>query len=303
MADAIAFDTHAPGPAGQVQQVSPLVRRVLAPNPGPFTFTGTCSYLIGQGDIALLDPGPDDPEHLGVLMKALAGDSLRAIVVTHSHRDHSPGARALQALTGAPIIGAGVHRASRPAIGDEGTRLDASADTEHRPDLELGDGMRLEGRGWTLEAIATPGHTANHLCFALAQDNALFSGDHVMAWSTTVVAPPDGSMRDYMASLALIAQRDEKVFWPGHGGPVAEPQRFVRALIQHRRQREAAILARLSAGDDQIAAIAAALYRGIRPELRKAAALSVLAHLEDLVERGEARSHGPPGEAARFQRS
>lgn len=298
--DEPAFDRRFDAPAGTVARVSPLVRRLVAPNPGPFTFTGTCTYLVGHGDVAVIDPGPDDAAHLAALSQALSGETVHAILVTHTHRDHSPAARRLAAATGAPILGCGPHRAARNLTLGEIDPLDASADREHAPDRILVDGEIVEGDGWRLVTVETPGHTMNHVCFALPEENALFSGDHVMAWSTSIVAPPDGSMAAYMASLERLRSRTEGVYWPGHGGPVTEPARFVRALVGHRRQREAAILRRLAAGDATIAAMVPAIYEGIAPALRGAAALSVLAHLEDLVARGLAVSEGPPTLSARY---
>jgi glyoxylase-like metal-dependent hydrolase (beta-lactamase superfamily II) len=280
------FDASFDVEPGQLARVSPLVRRLLRPNSGPFTFKGTNTYVVGLRRVAVIDPGPDDPAMTRALLDALAGEEVTAILVTHTHRDHSPGARALKAATGAPILGCGPHRASRPSAPGESGALDASNDLDHAPDLELADGQAYRGAGFTLTAAATPGHTANHLAFRLEEERALFSGDHVMAWSTSVVAPPDGSMADYMASLDKLRAGEEIVYWPGHGGPVREPQRYVRALLGHRRQREASILARLADGPMTIAAIVDVNYAGLAPSLKGAAALSTLAHLEDLAERG-----------------
>jgi glyoxylase-like metal-dependent hydrolase (beta-lactamase superfamily II) len=279
------------GAAGEVVTLSPLLRRVLAPNPGPFTFRGTNSYIVGRGAVAIVDPGPDDAAHVASLLDALAGDRLSHIVVTHSHRDHAPAARALAAATGAPIVGCAPY-APRPDRADGAVRLDASHDPQYAPARILADGDCVAGPGWTLAALHTPGHAANHLCFRLDEENALLSGDHVMAWSTSIVAPPDGVMADYMASLEKLRGRAESVYWPGHGGPVTEPQRFVRGLINHRRQREAAILRRLGAGDRRIAEIVPVLYSGVAPALHPAAARSVLAHLVDLVARGRVATDG-----------
>ena len=279
---------------GRLDAVAPLIRRRVAGNRGPFTATGTCTYVVGQGRVAVIDPGPDEAAHLDGLLADLSGETVEAILVTHTHKDHSPGARRLQEATGAPILGCGPHRAARPLGEGEIPALDASADREHRPDRELREGESVAGPGWTLTAIETPGHTMNHLAFAFPEADALFSGDHVMAWSTTVVAPPDGQMRAYMESLDKLRGRGEAVYWPGHGGPVREPARFVRGLAGHRRQREAGIRARLAAGDEHVAAIVAAIYQGLDPRLRGAAALSVFAHLEDLVSRGLVECEGPP---------
>ncbi len=283
--------------SGVVTRLSGLTRRLIAGNASPYTFTGTCSYIVGAGDVAIIDPGPADEAHLDALLAAVEGERVSHIVVTHTHRDHAPGAAILKARTGAPIVGARAH-VPRPGA-PQG--LDASHDLAYAPDRALANGERIAGNGFTLEAIATPGHAANHLCFALLEENALFSGDHVMAWSTSVVAPPDGSMADYMASLEKLRSRSETVYWPGHGGPVREPQRYVRALAHHRRQREAAILSRLEAGDAEIPQIVARVYAGLAPALVRAAGLSTLAHLEDLVARGIVASEGPPSLSARFR--
>ena len=297
MADAdessLTLDPSMPAP-GRLETVAKLIRRRIAPNGGPFTASGTCTYVIGAGEVAVLDPGPDDPAHIDALLADLTGERITAIVVTHTHRDHSPGARLLAARTGAPIVGCGPHRAARALAEGEAPRLDASADRAHAPDRVMAEGDRVSGPGWTLAAVETPGHTMNHLAFALPEAQALFSGDHVMAWSTTIVAPPDGAMRAYMASLEKLRGRDETIYWPGHGGAVREPARFLRGLASHRRQREAAIRARLSGGDTGIAQIVAAIYRGLDPRLHGAAALSVFAHLEDLVGRGLVATDGAP---------
>lgn len=289
------FDLDFDGAPGRMVAVSPLVRRITAPNPSPFTFRGTNAYVVGHGEVAVIDPGPDDEAHVAALLAALAGERVAQIVVTHTHRDHSPGARLLQRATGAPIVGCGAHVAARPLAEGEVAKLDAANDLDHVPDLELKDGAAVEGPGWRLAAVATPGHTINHLCLHLPQENALFSGDHVMAWSTTIVAPPDGAMAPYMASLEKLRGRDDALYWPGHGGPVTEPARFVRALIGHRRQREASILARLGEAARTIPELVELNYAGLAPKLKGAAALSTLAHLEDLAERGVVAFMGAGG--------
>jgi glyoxylase-like metal-dependent hydrolase (beta-lactamase superfamily II) len=301
MADDLVFDTQFPVRPDECLRVSPLVRRVVANNPGPITFTGTCSYIVGEGRVAIVDPGPDIPDHLEALLEAVRGETVTHILVSHTHRDHSPGSRALQAATGAPILGCSAHRTARPLALGEVNPLEASTDPDYRPDQELVEGDVVQGDGWRLVAVETPGHMANHLAFALPEEAALFSADHVMAWSTTVVAPPDGSMSAYMASLDKLRGRDETVYWPGHGGPVRDPQRFLRALAHHRRQREASILNRLSAGDRTIPEIVRAIYQGLKPALVGAAGLSVFAHLEDLVARGVVASDGPPTLAGEYR--
>ncbi len=290
MKDEISFDRSVIEPTGQAITISPLVRRLVAPNGGPFTFTGTCTYLVGQGDVAVIDPGPELDAHLDALITAIGTARVSAIVVTHTHKDHSPLSRRLKALTGAPLIGCGPHQAARELGEGETNMLDASADHDHMPDRLMQDGEEFEGEGFTLQAVATPGHTMNHLAFALREENALFSGDHVMAWSTSIVAPPDGSMGAYMASLERLMARDETIYWPGHGGPVKEPGRFVRGLLSHRRMREATIAERVQAGDRHIVSIVEKLYAGLDPKLKGAAALSVFAHLEDMVARGLVRT-------------
>jgi len=290
MIDEIEFDRSATTDAGTVASLSPLVRRIIAGNGGPMTFTGTCSYIVGRGTVAIIDPGPDDPGHVERLLAAVRGETVSHIVVTHTHRDHSPAVPALKTATGAMVVGCGPHRPSRALGPGEGRVLDAAADTDFTPDSAMADGDIVSGPGWSLAAVETPGHTANHLAFTLAEEETLFSGDHVMAWSTSVVAPPDGSMAAYMASIEKLRGLEHARYWPGHGGPVTEPQRFLRGLVQHRRQREAAILNRLGAGDETIAAMVPVIYQGLAPALHGAAALSVLAQLEDLVLRGSVQS-------------
>ncbi|CAH1655895.1 Glyoxylase-like metal-dependent hydrolase (Beta-lactamase superfamily II) [Hyphomicrobiales bacterium] len=289
--------------AGVTIEVAPGIRRILAPNPSPFTGRGTCSYIIGRGRVAVIDPGPDDARHVSSLLAAVRNETVTHVVVTHTHRDHSPAATAIQAATGAAIVGCGPHRPSRPWAEGEEPRGESGADRDFRPDAEMLDSDEISGPGWHLTAVATPGHTANHLAFAFAEGNALFSGDHVMAWSTTIVAPPDGSMTDYKASLVRLQDRSEAIYWPGHGGPVREPQRFLRALIHHRLQREAAILGRIRSGDSSIAEIVPRLYEGLNPALLPAAALSVFAHVEDLVGRRLVATDGPATLTARYRPS
>jgi glyoxylase-like metal-dependent hydrolase (beta-lactamase superfamily II) len=278
-------------PTGVLTKVSPHLRRLVAPNPSAFTFTGTCTYIVGEGEVAIVDPGPDDDDHLARLVGAVSGERVAYIAVTHTHRDHSALASRLKSAVGAPIVGARAHIPNPGAA----RGLDAAHDTAYAPDVVLADGEAVRFGGLTLTALATPGHAANHLAFALEQENALLSGDHVMAWSTTVVAPPDGSMSDYMASLEKLRGRGEEIYWPGHGGPVQDPSRYVRALLGHRRQREASILARLETGPATIPAIVQQIYVGLDPRLVGAARLSTLAHLEDLTARGlVSRDEGAP---------
>ena len=271
-------------PTGRIIRLSPLVRRLLAPNPSPFTFSGTQVHIVGTGEVAVIDPGPDMPEHVDALLTALAGERVTAILVTHTHRDHSPASRPLKAATGAPIIGC-----APLALPDSAQGADELFDQDYRPDRVLANGERLEGIGWTLEAVATPGHTSNHLCFALPEEQALFSGDHVMGWSTSVISPPDGDMGAYMASLDTLLARDDAIYYPGHGEPVDNPQQLVRGLIGHRRQREGQILRALRDADLGISDLVSRMYKSLDPRLHPAAAQSVLAHLIDLERRGLVR--------------
>jgi glyoxylase-like metal-dependent hydrolase (beta-lactamase superfamily II) len=268
-------------PTGRIETVHPLVRRVLAPNPSPFTYTGTQTYIVGRGEVAVIDPGPDLPEHVQSLREALEGDRVAAIVCTHTHRDHSPASRPLAAATGAPIIGC-----APLALEDDGPRADAAFDTDYVPDRILEDGESLEGEGWTLNAVATPGHTSNHICLALPEAEALFTGDHVMGWSTTVVVPPDGDMAAYMASLDRLRGRDDRIYYPAHGPAVTNPQQYVRHLMGHRMQREKQILRLVGEAPRDIPGIVASAYPGLDPRLITAAGGSVLAHLVDLERRG-----------------
>ena len=271
--------------AGAATEIAPGIRRVVAPNGGPYTASGTNSYILGRGRVAIVDPGPDDADHLAALLAATEGETVSHLLVTHTHRDHSAGAPALARATGAATVGAGPHRTARP-LPEGVTPADAGGDLAFVPDIVLVDGESLAGDGWAVEAITTPGHTANHLVFAVPGRDLAFSGDHVMGWATTVVIPPDGSMADYMASLDKLIGRPERLYLPGHGEPVTDARERVRALKTHRLLRETAILDRLGKGDATVAEIVAAIYRDLDPRLRGAAAASVLAHLEDLAERG-----------------
>lgn len=274
-------------PTGKVEQVHPKVRRLLAANPSPFTYTGTQTYLVGRGEVAVIDPGPDLAEHVAAILAATAGERIAAILCTHTHRDHSPASRALAAATGAPITGC-----APLALDDDGPRADAAFDFDYHPDRVLADGAEVSDGDWTLTAVATPGHTSNHLCFALEGEGVLFTGDHVMGWSTTVIAPPDGDMTAYFASLDTLLKRDDKVYFPAHGPAVEKPRAHVRALVTHRRMREKQILSRLQAGESAIPAMVETMYRDVDPRLHGAAGRSVLAHLIDMERRGLVRGEG-----------
>jgi glyoxylase-like metal-dependent hydrolase (beta-lactamase superfamily II) len=271
-----------PWPTGLAEQCEPLVRRVLATNPSAFSYTGTQSYIVGAGEaVAVIDPGPNEAAHLDALLAAIGSASVAAIICTHTHRDHSPAAAPLAAATGGPVIGC-----AYLAIDDDGPRADAAFDLTYRPDRVLADGENLTGPDWTLTAVATPGHTSNHLCLALQQTGALFSGDHVMGWSTTVVSPPDGDMTAYMASLQLLQSRDDRVYYPAHGEAITKPRQLVRGMIGHRRQRENQILRLLEQGTGAIEQMVPLMYKSVDQQLWPAAGRSVLAHLIDLERRG-----------------
>ncbi|MEH7866404.1 MBL fold metallo-hydrolase [Rhizobium laguerreae] len=299
--DSPAFDLAFEPAYGQAVPVAAGVERITAENPGPFTFFGTNSYIVGSSSVAVIDPGPEDEAHYQALMAALGGRAVTHIVVSHTHRDHSPLARRLQVATGAVTVGQGPHRPARPLREGEINPFSESSDLSFVPDIVIGDGETIAGDGWALSAVLTPGHTANHAAFALEGREILFSGDHVMAWSTSIVAPPDGSMADYMTSLERLIERQDRLLLPGHGGPVTEPASFLPALKAHRLKREQAVLARIRAGDRGIAEMVKAIYRDTDPKLHGAAALSVLAHIEDLLERGEIAADGPPSLAASYR--
>jgi len=303
MSDDIPFDKNLALVPGQVDDVMPGVRRILCNNPSPFTFKGTMSYIVGRGQVAIIDPGPDDEAHAAALLAAVRGETVTHIFVTHTHRDHSPNVPRIKAATGAIVLAQGPHRPARPLNIGEAPRMESSNDLDFRPDRALADGEVVNGAAWAIEAVATPGHTANHMAYALKNSNILFSGDHVMAWSTPVVAPPDGAMSDYMASLAKLGRRGEQIYFPGHGPAVTNAPRFVAAYILHRKAREASILRHLAKGESDIPTLVGAIYSGLNPRLTKAAGLSVLAHLEDLVTRGLAATAGPPSIEGRYRRA
>ncbi|MDX8451986.1 MBL fold metallo-hydrolase [Mesorhizobium sp. VK9D] len=291
---ALEFDTSFDPAYGRAVTVAPDVQRITARNPSPFTFHGTNSYLIGRDTLVVIDPGPEDDAHLETLLMAIGGRPVSHIFVSHTHRDHSPLAERLKEHTGAPTLAEGPHRPARALSVGEVNPLDASADLGFVPDIALADNALTEGDGWAIRTVLTPGHTANHAVFALEGTGTLFSADHVMAWSTSIVAPPDGAMADYMSSLDKLLARDDRLLLPGHGGPVSAPGRFMRGLKTHRKMRERAILERIRAGDRTIRAMVAAIYRDTDPRLHGAAGLSVLAHLEDLVARGLVATDGEP---------
>lgn len=272
--------------------VAPGVRRVIANNPGPFTYTGSGTYLIGEGEVAVIDPGPDDDNHLNALLRALDGERVTHILITHTHRDHCGLARKFAEATGAPVLGFGAHPVREKK--HDAPALDEGADYAYAPDEIISDGALIETDAWRLEAVHTPGHLSNHLCFALASQRALFTGDHMMGWATTVVAPPDGDMSAYLDSLDLLLARDDEIYFPTHGAPIENPKRFVRAIKTHRLMRDAQIIDQLGKGRTRIRDITTAMYADIDKRLHGAAALNVLAHLIRLVRNGAVQCEGDP---------
>ncbi len=297
----LAFDRQFDPAYGKAVEIAPGLRRLTARNPGNFTFRGTNTYLLGTDALVVVDPGPDDAEHRAAILAAAGGAPIREILVTHTHRDHSPGAAPLAAVTGAAVLGAAPHHAARSLHLGETAALDASADLAYRPDRVLGDDETVATAAGSVTAIATPGHTANHLCFALDGMDLLISGDHVMGWSTSIVAPPDGSMADYMASLDRLADRPETTYLPGHGGVLGDAKPFLAGLKAHRFAREAAVASAIAAGASDIPAIVRAVYADTDPALWPAAGLSVFAQLEWLVAKGAILTDGPPRLVGRYR--
>jgi glyoxylase-like metal-dependent hydrolase (beta-lactamase superfamily II) len=300
MAEDLTFDMEFSPAYGMPVSIADGVERLTVNNPSPFTFHGTNTYIVGSSSVAVIDPGPENEAYFEALMAALEGREVTHIFVSHTHRDHSPLARRLKEATGAMTVAEGPHRAARPLHVGETNPFAESSDIDFVPDIAVADGQTIEGDGWALSALHTPGHTANHAAFALEGTGVVFSADHVMAWATTIVAPPDGSMADFMASVDKLLERDDKIFFPGHGGPVKEPTSFLRGLRTHRRMRERAVLERIRAGDRLIPDMVKVIYARTDPRLHGAAALSVLAHLEDLVEKGRVVTEGPPSLAGTY---
>jgi len=296
----LTFDRNFEPRHGEALEIAPGIRRVTAANEGPYTFRGTNTFLIGRKRLAVLDPGPDDPKHIDALMRAIGDANVAHILLSHSHRDHSDAVPLLRERTGAPVVAAVL---KTPSGDPTNLRLDAGPNAGLTPDIQLSDGELIETPGYCLEAVATPGHASDHLAFALVGTDILFSGDHVMGWSTTVVAPPDGSMGDYIASLNRLLARAEQTYLPAHGGSIRDAAAFARGLKTHRLMREAAVLNALRNGDKTIPELVARVYGGLDPGLAGAAALSTLAHLEHLVARGMVTSDGPPTLAGSYRLS
>jgi glyoxylase-like metal-dependent hydrolase (beta-lactamase superfamily II) len=293
MADELAFKTTMQFAYGEPRELAAGIARLVANNPGPLTFRGTNTYLVGTTELAVIDPGPDDPAHFDAIMAAVGRRRVTQILITHAHRDHVDGLERLRQATGAETCGHG-----RSPRGEETAPMTPSGsefiNEDFCPDIVLHDGDAISGPGWRLEAVFTPGHAPDHLCFALPQRRVLFTGDHVMAWNTTVVAPPEGKMADYMRSLGRLAARDDRLYMPGHGGRIDQPARWVKAYLLHRQWREQAILDAIKSGHTTIEQIVSLVYSGIDDRLRNAASFSALAHVEHLIERGLVQCEGPP---------
>ena len=293
----MAFNRRYPFAYGVAQIVAPGIRRVVARNPSPFTFHGTGTYIVGHDDVAVIDPGPDLEDHVAALLRGLRGKRVTHLVVTHTHRDHSPACRALQRETGAPTYGYGPHGSGRI---DAGMEVEEGADLEFEPDVRVADGDLIEGNGWSLECVYTPGHTSNHVCYGYREQQVLFSGDHVMGWNTSIISPPDGDLEQNLASLERLLERDDLAYWPTHGPPIEDPKPFVRAYIQHRLDRAAQVLDCLAEGVHTIEAMVPSMYRDLSPRMYPAAARSVFATLIYLVGRGQVLCQGTLTADARY---
>ena len=282
---------------GALQRVTPNIRRVIAKNPGPFTFRGTGTYVIGEGNVAVIDPGPLDDAHVQALIDSLANETVTHILITHTHMDHSPAAAPLKAVTGAKTYGYGPHGAGKL---EQGVQVEEGGDMAFSPDVIVRDGDVIEGDGWTMEAVDTPGHTSNHLCFALCEEKALFTGDHVMGWSTSIVSPPDGDMTSYMDSLDRLLHRDDKVYWPTHGTSIDYPKPFVQAFIEHRLERERQIVDCLQQGVTEIQAMVPLMYTELDEKMYGAAARSVFAAMQRLTDLGQVTCDGVPSVSSSY---
>ena len=274
---------------GEVVDLSANIRRVIANNPGPFTLYGTGTYILGRGNVAVIDPGPPDAAHVEAILEATRGERITHVLVTHTHMDHSPGCRLLRESTDAPTYGYGPHGAGKI---EQGVPVEEGGDMDFVPDVKVADGDVIDGDGWSVECVYTPGHTSNHICYQLREERALFTGDHVMGWSTSIVSPPDGDMKSYMASLRRLLERDDAVYWPTHGPAIARPKPHVEAFIAHRLEREEEIRACLARGIRRIREMVPVMYTELPEFMYPAAARSVFAAMLYMVERGEVRCDG-----------
>ena len=283
---------------GVASRLSPKIRRVIANNPSAFTYTGTGTYIVGHGKVAVIDPGPADEGHIQAILQATRGEEITAIVITHTHNDHSPGSALLQPSTSAKTYGFGPHGAGKNT--EDSVVVEEGGDMAFQPDEVVQDGDVISEGDWQLQCVHTPGHTSNHICYRLTEERVLFTGDHVMGWSTSVISPPDGDMADYMASLNLLLTGEDKVYWPTHGPSITRPKEHVNAFIGHRKDREQQILAQLRSGKRSISDMVPDMYRDVNPGLYPAAARSVFAAMLYLVERGIVKSDNVPAQDAEF---
>lgn len=273
----------------EVEAIAPGIRRVVAENPGPFTLHGTGTYIIGEGNVAVIDPGPADSAHIDALLKGLAGETITHVLVTHTHMDHSPGCALLREHTDAPTYAYGPHGAGKL---ESGVQVEEGGDMEFDPDVKVRDGDIIEGDGWSVECVYTPGHTSNHICFQYREQKALFTGDHVMGWSTSIISPPDGDMGDYLQSLDKLLTRDDAIYWPTHGPSIEAPKSFVEKFIEHRQEREDQITECLKRGLNTIEIMVPDMYDGLPEFMYPAAARSVLAAMEHMANKGDIKTNG-----------
>jgi glyoxylase-like metal-dependent hydrolase (beta-lactamase superfamily II) len=285
----IDFNREYPFRYAAVETLRPWLRRVVARNPSPFTFHGTGTFIVGRGRVAIVDPGPDIPEHVDALLAAVSAETVTHLLVTHTHRDHSPACAPVKEATGAPAYAYGAHGAGKI---ERGVQVEEGGDMEFRPDETVRHGDVIDGDGFSFECVYTPGHTSNHICFQYREEKVLFCGDHVMGWNTTIISPPDGDMADYLASLELLLARDDAQYWPTHGAAIADPRRHVRALIEHRHARERQVHACLAAGVHRIADMVPMMYCDLPERMFPAAARSVFATIIHMVEKGEVAHEG-----------
>lgn len=283
-------------PYGEIEQITKNIRRITAPNPAPYTFKGTGTYIIGHDRVAVIDPGPDIPSHIDAIVASLGDEQISHILITHNHKDHSPAAKPLAAKCGAKIYGLDVSDQQHADVDAE-----EGIDKNYAPDILLKDGEIINGANWTIEVIHTPGHLSNHICFAYHEEQSLFTGDHVMGWSTTIISPPDGNMAEYLASLEILRLRDDKIYYPTHGRPIENPKQFVTQLIGHRLRRDKEIIKAIAGGAHTIDEIVGIIYAMIDRKLYLAASRTIFAHLIRLVELGKVKCDGKPSESSKYQ--
>jgi glyoxylase-like metal-dependent hydrolase (beta-lactamase superfamily II) len=298
MATKIPFNFQLDFEYGRMDQLTPMIRRVIARNPGAFSFHGTGTYIVGRGEVAVIDPGPLMDDHIDAILDGLVDEKITHILITHTHMDHSPAARILKERCGAPTYGFGPHGAGKKL---EGIQVEEGGDMDFVPDVSVKHGDLIQGNGWTVECVYTPGHTSNHMCFQLNEEKALFSGDHVMGWSTSIISPPDGDMTAYMESLHLLLDRDDEIYWPTHGSSISNPKDYVQSFIEHRLERETQIIAALKSGHETITDMVPGMYVDLDEKMYPAAARSVLAAMIRLIDTGKVKCLGEPTVASSYE--